>query len=146
MLKESDGLDTNCPGDKGEAELRIAAIVNWYGITDVADLLAGYNRKTYAVAWLGSATNKEEGARRVSPLTYVRKEDPPVITIHGDADDVVPYSHAVRLQQALDKAGVPNQLFTVKGGGHGQFSNEDNEKAYAAIFQFLAKHNLGPVK
>jgi acetyl esterase/lipase len=146
MLKESDGLDTNCPGEKGEAEPRIAAIVNWYGITDVADLLAGYNRKTYAVAWLGSATNKEEGARRVSPLTYIRKEDPPVITIHGDADDVVPYSHAVRLQQALDKAGVPNQLFTVRGGGHGQFSNEDNEKAYAAIFLFLAKHNLGPVK
>jgi hypothetical protein len=41
---------------------------------------------------------------------------------------------------------VPNQLLTVKGGGHAQFSNEDNEKAYAAIFQFLAKHNLGPVK
>lgn len=146
MLKESDGLDTNCPGDKGEAEPRVAAIVNWYGITDVADLLAGSNRKTYAVAWLGSATNKEEVSRRVSPLTYVRSDDPPVITVHGDADDVVPYSHAVRLQQALDKAGVPSQLFTVKGGGHGQFPDEDNEKAYATIFQFLAKHNLGPVK
>jgi len=146
MLKESDGLDTNCPGDKGEAEPRIAAIVNWYGITEVADLLAGNDRRTYAVAWLGSATNKEEVARRVSPLMYVRSDVPPIITIHGDGDDVVPYSHAVRLQQALDKAGVPNQLFTVKGGGHGQFSDEDNEKAYAAIFQFLAKHNLGPVK
>ena|SRR6266498_3472878 len=40
MLKESDGLDTNCPRDKGEAEPKIAAIVNWYGIADVADLLA----------------------------------------------------------------------------------------------------------
>ena len=146
MLKESDGLDTNCPGDKGEREPRIAAIVNWYGITDVADLLAGSNRKTYALAWLGSAANKEEVARRVSPLTYVRSDIPPIITIHGDADDVVPYSHALRLQQALDKAGLPNQLFTVKGGGHGQFSNEDNEKAYAAVFEFLAKLNLGPVK
>jgi dipeptidyl aminopeptidase/acylaminoacyl peptidase len=85
-------------------------------------------------------------ARRVSPLTYVRSDIPPIITIHGDADDVVPYSHALRLQQALDKAGLPNQLFTVKGGGHGQFSNEDNEKAYAAVFEFLAKLNLGPVK
>ena len=67
-------------------------------------------------------------------------------TIHGDADDVVPYSHAVRLQEALDKAGVPNQLFTVKGGGHGQFSDENNRKAYTAVWQFLAKYNLGPVK
>jgi len=146
MLKESDGLDTNCPGDKGEAEPKIAAIVNWYGITDVADLLGGPNRKTYAIAWLGSAANKEEVARRVSPLSYVRGDNPPIITVHGDADDVVPYSHALRLQQALDKAGVPNQLFTIKGGGHGQFSDEENRKAYAAIFQFLAKQNLGPAK
>jgi len=145
MLKESDGLDTDCPGDKGEAEPRVAAIVNWYGITDVADLLARSNRKTYAVAWLGSATDKEETARRVSPLTYVRSDNPPIFTVHGDADDVVPYSHVVRLQQALEKAGVPNQLFTVKGGGHGQFSDEDNEKAYGATFQFLAKHGLGSV-
>lgn len=146
MLKESDGFDANCPGDKGETQPKVAAIVNWYGITDVVDLLAGPNSKTYAIAWLGSATNKDEIARRVSPLTYVRRDNPPIITIHGDADDVVPYSHAVRLQQALDKAGVPNQLFTVKGGGHGQFSDEENRKAYAAIFQFLAKLNLGPVK
>src|SRR5713226_7824842 len=102
MLTESDGLDNNCPGDKGEMQPRVAAIVNWYGITDVADLLAGGNRKTYAVEWLGSLSNKEEIARRVSPLTYVRKDNPPVITIHGDADDVVPYSHAVRLHEALD--------------------------------------------
>jgi acetyl esterase/lipase len=146
MLKESDGLDTNCPGDKGEAEPKIAAIVNWYGITDVADLLAGPNWKSYAIAWLGSSANKEEVARRVSPLSYVRADNPPIITIHGDADDVVPYSHALRLQQALDKAGVPNELFTIKGGGHGQFSDEENGKAYTAIFQFLAKQNLGPVK
>jgi len=146
MLKEGDGLDADCPGEKGEAEPQVAAIVNWYGITDVADLLAGSNRKSYAVEWLGSATDKEEISRRLSPLTYVHSDNPPIFTVHGDADDVVPYSHAVRLQQALDKAGVANQLLTIKGGGHGQFSAGDNEKAYTAIFQFLAKHGLGPVK
>ncbi len=146
MLTESDGLDNDCPGDANEPEPRVAAIVNWYGITDVGDLLAGANRKNYAVEWLGSLPNKEEVARRASPLSYVRKDNPPIITIHGDADDVVPYSHAIRLQQALDKAGAPNQLYTVKGGGHGQFTDEDNRKAYAAVLQFLAKYNLGPVK
>jgi acetyl esterase/lipase len=145
MLTEADGLDNNCPGNNGEAQPRIAAVVNWFGVTDVADLIAGEHRKNYAVEWLGSLPDKEEIARRVSPLTYVREGNPPIITIHGDADDVVPYSHAVRLHQALDKAGVPNQLFTVKGG-HGQFSDEDNRKAYDAVWQFLAKYNLGPVK
>ena len=93
-----------------------------------------------------SLPDKLEIARRVSPLSYVRKDNPPIITIHGDADNVVPYSHAVRLHQALDKAGVPNELFTVKGGGHGQFSDEDNREAYSAVWLFLAKHHLGPVK
>ncbi|PYV82170.1 MAG: alpha/beta hydrolase [Acidobacteria bacterium] len=146
MLKESDGLDANCPGDKGEAEPRVAAIVNWYGVSEVGDLLQGDNLKNYALEWLGSSPQKEDVARRSTPISYVRKEKPPIITIHGDADDVVPYSHAVRLQQALDKSGVPNQLFTIQGAGHGQFSDKENRKAYAAIFQFLAQFNLRPVK
>jgi hypothetical protein len=88
MIKESDGLDSNCPGDKGEVEPRVAAIVNWYGISDVNDVITGKNVKNYAVEWLGSSPYKEEIARRASPLTYVRKGNPPIITIHGEADDI----------------------------------------------------------
>jgi acetyl esterase/lipase len=140
MLPASAGLDLICPG--GE-ELKVAAIVNWFGITDVVDLLDGKNMKEYAVAWLGSITNREEVARRVSPLTYVRSGLPPIITIHGDADPTVPYSHAVRLREALDKAGVPNQLVTIPGGKHGGFNHEQTLNAYSAIRDFLSKHNLG---
>jgi acetyl esterase/lipase len=152
MLSEPAGLDSNCaeeraPGTTKNPEApRPAAIVNWYGITDVNDLLDGPNRKTYAVEWLGSQPDRDAVARRVSPLTYVRKELPPIISVHGDADDVVPYSHAVRLHHALDRAGVPNQLFTITHGGHGQFTDEQNRAAYEAIFKFLKTHGLGPVK
>jgi acetyl esterase/lipase len=146
MLTERDGLDNNCPLDPGEAEPRVAAIVNWYGPTDVNDLIKGPNTRNYGQMWLGSLANKEEIARESSPLTYVRKQNPPIITIHGDADDVVPYSHAVRLHEALDKAGVTNQLYTIKGGGHGQFKDEDNRKGYAAVWQFLDKLGFGPLK
>src|SRR2546425_9387416 len=66
MLPASAGLERQCPGNE---ELKVAAIVNWYGITDVGDLLDGTNMKTYAVAWMGSMTNRDEIARRVSPLT-----------------------------------------------------------------------------
>lgn len=146
MLLESDGLDNDCASDGKEPEPRVAAIVNWFGVSDVADLLAGKNRKNYALEWFGSLPNKEQIAREVSPLTYVRKSNPPIITVHGDLDDVVPYEHAVRLHKALNEAGVPNQLFTVKGGGHGQFADADNRKVYDAIREFLAKYNLRPVK
>ena len=79
---------------------------------------------------------------RVSPLTYVRAGLPPVLTIHGDSDPIVPYDHGVRLHEALGEAGVPNQLVTVEGGGHGGFSADDNIRIYAAIRAFLGQHRL----
>ncbi len=89
MIPQSAGLDRQCPG----LDLpKVAAVVNFYGITDVADLLDGANEKSYAVAWLGSRPDREEVAKRVSPLTYVRADLPPILTIHGDADPAVPYN------------------------------------------------------
>jgi acetyl esterase/lipase len=141
MVPASAGLDRQCPGTES---LKVAAVINWYGITDVVDLLDGPNMKTYAVQWLGSLPNRDEIARRVSPLTYVHAGGPPVLTVHGDADPVVPYTHGVRLKQALDKAGVPNELVTIPGGKHGGFSRDETLTAYGAIRQFLTRQGLMP--
>lgn len=138
MMGDTD-LHRECPGNE---KLKVAAIVNWYGITDVVDLLDGPNQKSYAVQWLGSMPDRNTIAKRVSPLEYVRKDMPPVITIHGDADPTVPYQHGVRLHQALEKAGVPNQLVTVPGGKHGGFSRDENIRVFKAIREFLAKQGL----
>jgi acetyl esterase/lipase len=139
MIPASAGLDRQCPGPE---QLKVAAIVNWYGITDVEDLLDGPNMKTYAVTWLSSLENRREIARRVSPIYYVRAGLPPIITIHGDADPTVPYAHAVRLQEALQKAGVDHALVTVPGGHHGNFPREQTARAYSEIEKFLVAHNL----
>jgi acetyl esterase/lipase len=140
MLPASAGLERQCPGNE---ELKVAAIINWYGITDVGDLLEGPNMKTYAVTWLSSLANRQEIAKRVSPLEYVRPGLPPILTIHGDADPTVPYSHGTRLHEALNKAGVPNQLLTIPGGKHGGFTRDETLKIFATIQQFLQKHGLG---
>jgi acetyl esterase/lipase len=139
MLPVSAGLDRQCVG---KDELKIAAVINWFGITDVVDLLDGANMKDYAVAWFGSLANREEVARRVSPLSYVRAGLPPILTIHGDADPVVPYSHAVKLHEALNRSGLTNQFVTIPGGKHGGFSRDETIKAYAAIRDFLAAQGL----
>jgi acetyl esterase/lipase len=139
MLPVSAGLDRQCVGT---SEIKVAAIVNWFGITDVVDLLDGANMKGYAVMWLGSMMNRNEIARWVSPLTYVRGGLPPIITIHGDADPTVPYTHATRLRTALDAAGVPNELVTIPGGRHGSFPADQDARAYAAIQAFLGKHGV----
>ncbi len=149
MLPAQTVFDRQCPtadstrwAKATEPETKVAAIVNWFGITDVADLIDGANAKHYAIEWFGSMSNRQELARQVSPLNHVRAGGPPVITIHGDQDNVVPYNHAVQLHAALDKAGVPNQLVTIRGGKHGGFSRQDFVNGFAAIREFLRKNNL----
>ncbi len=143
MIPASAGLDRQCPGNE---ELSVAAIINWYGITDVGDLLDGENMKTYAVQWMGSMPDRFEIAERVSPLTYVREGLPPILTIHGDADRVVPHQHAVRLTDALESAGVTTELHTVPGGGHGGFSRDETVAIFETIDRFLVSNGLAPTE
>jgi acetyl esterase/lipase len=141
MLPASAGLDRQCPGPDN---LKVAAIVNWYGISDVNELLDGPNMKPYAVSWLGSAIDREQIAKRVSPLTYVRAGLPPIITIHGDADPTVPYTQSVRLHKALNDAGVTNQLVTIPGGKHGFDCCNLSQRtdAYTKIRDFLTRNHV----
>ena len=154
MLPASAGLDRQCPGDRrrawttgttSTAELEVAAIINWYGITDVHDLAhrTPGTSGNFTEAWLGSRGDRDAVARRVSPVNYVRGDTPPILTIHGDADSIVPYDHATRLHELLDEWGVPNRLLTIEGGGHGGFSPEENQRIYAAIRAFLGEHVPG---
>lgn len=139
MIPEGSGLDNECPG---VALPKVAAVVDWYGITDVNDLLEGANRRAYAVQWLGSTPDRAEIAKRVSPLSYVRPGLMPILMIQGDADPVVPYQHSLRLKAALDKAGVKNELHTVPGGRHGGFSPTENVSAWGAVRDFLKSNGL----
>jgi acetyl esterase/lipase len=146
MIPESAGFTRACAGGafRGNdiAVPKVAAIINWYGITDLNDMLGGPNARGYAVQWLGTLANRDEVARSVSPLTYVRAGLPPILSIQGDADPIVPFSQNVRLHEALAAAGVKNELFPIPGGGHGNFKPEERTKAYVKIREFLAKNGL----
>jgi acetyl esterase/lipase len=152
MLTPAAGFDRECRGPRDnywsanpgtDGDPRVAAIVNWFGITDVLDELHGPNAKGYAVVWLGDQPNADEIAKRVSPINYVNSNVPPIITIHGDKDSLVPYSQAVRLHKALDAAKVPNVLHTVPGADHGGYTFEQNQQAWEAVRRFLQEHVKG---
>lgn len=57
-------------------------------------------------------------AQAASPVTYITPDDPPVMTVHGTKDTLVPFEQATEFRDALKKAGVPNALITGKEGGH----------------------------
>lgn len=142
ILPENEGFDRECAANGPMP--KVAAVINWFGITDVPDVIDGPNRRPPAERWFGSMPNRLEVARRVSPLKYVRAGLPPILTIHGDADPTVPYPEAVALHQALAKVNVPNQLLTIPGGKHGGFTPQERDRIYLTIREFLGKNGLGP--
>jgi len=120
----------------------VAAVVNFYGITDVHDQIEGPNTRKYAVTWLPEQPGRVELAERVSPMTYVRKDVPPILTIHGDADEVVPYDHGVKLTKALRDAGADAELVSIPQGKHG-FPKEKMDQIYEThIWPFLKRRDI----
>lgn len=144
MLDASAGFDETTGWDPVRVTPKVAAIVNWYGITDVADLLEGPNAQQYAAAWLGSLPNRKELAAAMSPLTYASKPGAPILTIHGTSDQLVPYQHAVRLHEKLKKAGRVEELVTIPNGNHGGFSKEHVLMIQRSIRDFLKKVGVIP--
>jgi acetyl esterase/lipase len=152
MLPAGNSFDRACATDDStrwvsgaEPPLTVAAIINYYGIVDVEDLLTGANAKHYAIEWLGAANNRETLARSVSPIQYVRAGLPATFSVHGDADQTVPYAHSTRLHEALSKAGVVNEFLTVPSGAHGGFSASESQRIAAAIRAFLARQGIVPI-
>jgi acetyl esterase/lipase len=141
LAPASAGFDGLCPGDE---PLKVAAVINFFGIIDVGALLGPKDARDFAVGWIGNAPDPAALARRVSPITYVAKgaPAPPIFTVHGDADPVVPFAQARRLHEALDRAGVPNRLFPLRGGKHGQFDGTDVLLVNRAVRDFLIKHGV----
>ena len=67
----------------------------------------------------GSLPAREAVAVAASPMTYISKDDPPFLIIHGDQDSTVPVSQSRLFAAALKKAGVPVTLDVAVGRGHG---------------------------
>jgi acetyl esterase/lipase len=123
---------------------KVACVANYFGVTDIPALVgqpSDIDRTTPAApeAQLlgGPLLDHPAKARAASPITYVTANDPPVLTVHGDADRAVPYDQAVRLDAALRKAGVPSYFITVKGAGHGDFPKGMNERLQAFFGRYL---------
>jgi acetyl esterase/lipase len=152
FLPSSAGMERQCGrndylgSEPVPQDMKVAAVVNWYGISDVNDLLDGPNMRPYAVTWLGSLANRSEVAKAVSPMTYVRAGLPPVLSIHGDADPTVPYQQSVALHKALAGVGVSNELMTIPGGKHGLdcCNLEQRIRVYQTIQTFLRKQGVLP--
>jgi acetyl esterase/lipase len=104
---------------------RVACAVSFAGPTDWS-LLSQIEHKHPAYRQLlgyapGTAAEKMDAAAKidVSPISFATQDDPPVMQIHGDKDDVVPLRHAENLTKRLHALGVTSELVIIKDGNHG---------------------------
>jgi acetyl esterase/lipase len=134
-------------GPNLDCSSRVQAVVDYFGPTDLTRMAAqsGPNSRMSHDApdspesqLIGGAVPDHlEKARAASPITYVSKNDPPFLLVHGDEDPLVPWQQSQILDEALRKAGVESTLCIVKGAGHGNGFGQPEDQRVTA---FLRKH------
>jgi acetyl esterase/lipase len=89
----------------------------------------------------GPVEQHKDLAASASSVTYVSKDDPPFLIVHGQVDDIVPIAHAEKLYGLLKKAGVDATLMPLKDTGHGGggYESPENRKI---MLDFFDKHLL----
>ena len=121
----------------GDAQLsgttaRVNYIVNNYGPTDLTehfgDMVAGevspgfLERQQVVNMFPASLEDDPDAFARslvmLSPVSYIDANDPPVLTLHGDADTLVSPNHGRLLTQALEAAGAIHETHFIDNADH----------------------------
>jgi len=131
---------------------RVQAVCDWFGPTDFLQMdkhsLEGSrlihdapnSPESLLVGGPIQAEPYKSLARKANPITYVTKDDPPFLIMHGDKDMSVPLHQSELLYDALKKAGVDAALRVVKGAGHGlRGGEESSEKLFEIVAEFFDK-------
>lgn len=69
-----------------------------------------------------------------SPALTVTPESSPALLVHGTVESI-PLPHAERMADALTSAGIPHDLVTVEGDGHG--AHLLDESVWSRVLEFL---------
>src|SRR5439155_19221313 len=101
---------------------RVACVVDFCGPSDF--LLFGVDGPRLNEAgqplyklFGGPLKEKQDFAKQASPVTYVTKDDPPFLIMHGTADNLVNIRQAERLHESEKQAGVNATFVKVIDGG-----------------------------
>jgi len=136
-------LEGNVGGDL-DASSRVQAVCDFFGPTDFLAMVGKASSIPHGAAdspeslLIGGAIAEHPGrVKQANPITYVTKDAPPFLIVHGDSDPLVPPSQSQMLHDALKKAGADSTLYIVQGGSHGGFSDL---RVPLMVLNFFSKH------
>lgn len=105
-----------------EYSSKVQAACPWYPPTDVTAF--PYPSPVEAAASMESlllgknvALHQEE-ALKICPVSFVSKDAPPFLIIHGDNDHTVPFAQGEILHDKLEEAGADVTLLVLEGADH----------------------------
>jgi len=106
----------------------VRGVVAWFPVTDLAGLpsdvaaaggVPAPGPESREALLLGApAASVPDLARQASPVAHASAAAPPVLLMHGAADDLVPPAQSIRLAEALTRAGATVELELVPGATH----------------------------
>jgi acetyl esterase/lipase len=104
---------------KTSKSFNFKAVVDFYGPSDLQLFPRSNDDKSPEALLIGAAPlNRPDLAKAASPVTYVDKNDPPFLIIHGEKDELVSPNQSRLLSSWLNVNGVKNELIIVKGAPH----------------------------
>ena len=144
LTSPADGLEGDVTA--GGPDSRVKAVVNYFGPTDLAAKDIPDISKPLVKDFLGGTPqDKPEAAAKASPLTFVSKDDAPVLTFQGTKDPLVPFTQATKLAQAMSAAGVSGRVELLVGAQHG-WAGPEMERTISETFSFLERHLAAKTK
>ncbi|NIA13206.1 MAG: alpha/beta hydrolase fold domain-containing protein [Nitrospiraceae bacterium] len=106
-------------GNGGHAGVSSAvqAVVNLYGPIDI--MCEEGRGRSGVTKFLGTTYDKDPAVfAMASPVTYLSKDDPPTLVLHGTIDELVPIWQSDQLVEKLKELGVPVVYDRFEGWPH----------------------------
>ncbi|MCB1279068.1 alpha/beta hydrolase fold domain-containing protein [Prosthecobacter sp.] len=134
---------------------RVQAVCDYYGPTEFTVFVSTPGYESHATdaspeAKLigGAVMQNKDKAARVNPITYVSKDDPPFLIVHGDKDPTVPINQSQLLFDALKQSEVSAHFHTIHGAGHGGpgFAGKDIDRMVSGFFDARLKNTLDKIE
>ena len=128
-----------------------AELCGYYGIAGVYDIAAqkaddALKGDTDPI--MTAVMEGDSNFANASPLNFVRPDLPPVLLIHGDADETVDIGISRAFHEKLQSAGAQSQFLVYPGAGHSGLLFDALASNPARLVTDLSEfaHNCPPVK
>ena len=98
----------------------------------------GHDQPTSPEARLlgGPVQENKQKAARANPITYITKDDPPFLILHGDKDATVPFNQSEAALRGARESRRRRDVPARQRHGHGgrEFSSDENRRLVEAFF------------